>query len=376
MRIGIDVRYLSHGILGGINSYLRNLLPALFEVAGSHTIFLYADTKQPFELEGLPGNVHLKLIPYQNAFSSFYYDFNMKKIMGLDKPDVVHFPGNYGFGPEGAKTVITLHDEINIMPLGKILSGHPKNLRTVVNMTYLHFCSNAAVRKADLIVTISEYAKKQIERWGSLPDGKVKVIHHGRPLNVNRVEDVQEIEKVRLLYQIHKNFVLADALKNPGVLVRAWRLLPKEIRSDKEIVFFSRREDVWPEVHEAMKDGFAKLIIRPEREDLNTLYSMASVFVFPSWIEGFGIPLLEAMECGAPIIASDRGAIPEVLGEAGLIIDAEDHQALAGCLERLFTQPEERKRLIVKGFERVRLSSWKDSATQLLEAYQGLIENR
>lgn len=307
MRIGIETHYLSHGILGGINSYLRNLLPALFEVAADHTIFLYADTKKSFELDDLPGNVVLKLVPYRNALSSIYYDLNLKKFMASDKLDVVHFPSNYGFGPKAARAVITLHDEINIMPLGRILRGHPKDIRTIVMMTYLHFCSINAVRKADLIVTISDYARRQIIQWGSLPERKVIAIHHGRPVNVQRVEDAKEFERVKQLYNIKKNIVLADALKNPGVLVRAWRLLPEEIREDKEIVFFSRREDVRPEVHEAVKEGFAKLIVRPERKDLNVLFSMTTVFVFPSWIEGFGMPLLEAMECGAPIIASDRG---------------------------------------------------------------------
>jgi glycosyltransferase involved in cell wall biosynthesis len=376
MRIGIDARYLSHGIMGGINSYLRNLLPALFEIAEDHIIFLYADTKRPFELADLPGNVVLRLVPYQNAFSSIYYDFNLRRTMVNDQLDIIHFPANYGFGPMSTCSVITLHDEINLMPLGKILRGHPKNARTMVTMTYLHFCTSRAVRKVDMVVTISEYARRKILQWGSLPERKVTAIHHGAPLNVQRVVDTKEIERVRQIYEIKKDFVLADALKNPGVLSRAWKLLPEHIREDKEIIFFSRMENVRPEVHEAVQAGYAKFILRPERNNLNALFSMATVFVFPSWIEGFGIPLLEAMICGAPVIASDRGAIPEVLGGAGLVIDAEDHQKLAELLENLFRNPEERDRLRARGYERVQKFSWKESAARLLEAYQGLVENR
>jgi len=376
MRIGIDARYLSHGIMGGINSYLRNLLPALFEAAKDHTIFLYADTKRPFELAELPGNVVLRLVPYQNAFSSIYYDFNLKRTMADDQLDIIHFPANYGFGPLATCSVITLHDEINLMPLGKILRGHPKNARTMVTMTYLHFCTSRAVRKVDMVVTISEYARRKILHLGSLPERKVTAIYHGAPFNVQRVVDAKEIERVRQMYEIKKDFVLADALKNPGVLSRAWKLLPEQIREDKEIIFFSRMENVRPEVHEAVKAGFAKFILRPERNNLNALFSMATVFVFPSWIEGFGIPLLEAMICGAPVITSDRGAIPEVLGGAGLVIDAEDHQKLAELLENLFRSPEERDRLRARGYERVQKFTWKESAVRLLEAYQGLVEKR
>jgi len=372
VRIGIDARYLSHGIMGGINSYLRNLLPALFEVAKDHQIFLYADTKQPFELMELPGNVVLRLVNYRTGLSSLYYDFNLKKTMAEDKLDIVHFPSNYGFGPRGVQSLITLHDEINITPLWKILSGHPKNVRTVVMMTYLHWVSSWAIRKTDLVVTISEYARKQILKWSSLSENKVIAIHHGRPANVLQATEGRELARIRSEYGITKDFALADALKNPAVLIRAWKILPEEIRREKEIIFFSRRENVKPEIHEAVQAGYAKFILRPEREDLNALYSMATIFVFPSWIEGFGIPLLEAMLCGTPIIASDRGAIPEVLGNAGLVIDAEDHMMLAKYLETLFTDHEERERLISIGYARVQDFSWKESASKLMEIYREL----
>ena len=373
MRIGIDARYLSHGIMGGINSYLRNLLPALFDAAKNHNIYLYADTKNPFELTELPRNVVLRLVDYRTGLSSLYYDYFLKRTMAKDKLDIAHLPANRGFGPGQSQSVVTLHDEINIMPLLQIYAGHPKNLRTLTWMTYLHMHSKQSVRKANLIVTISNYARQQILRWGGLPEDKVVVIYHGRPTNVQKVTDVSELERVKRLYGISKDYALADALKNPAVIVRAWKLLPEDMRREKEIVFFSRRESVLPEVHEAVEAGYAKLILRPEREELNALYSMATIFVFPSWIEGFGIPLLEAMLCGTPIIASNRGAIPEVLGEVGLVMDAEDETKLADYLESLFTSPDERDRLRKLGFLRVQKFSWNESATQLLGVYQNLI---
>jgi glycosyltransferase involved in cell wall biosynthesis len=362
--------------MGGINSYLRNLLPALFEVGKEHQFFLYADTKRPFELADLPDFVRLRFVDYRTGFSSLYYDYFLKRTMAVDQPDIVHLPANRGFGPRHARTVITLHDEINITPLLNIYAGHPKNIRTLTWMTYLHFHTLQSVRKADLIVTISSYAKKQIVTWGKLKEDKVTAIHHGRPTNVKKVSEARELERVRSLFGISKDYVLADALKNPAVLVRAWKLLPEEIRNENEIIFFSRRENVAPEVQEAVEAGYAKFILRPEREDLNALYSMATIFVFPSWIEGFGIPLLEAMICGTPIIASDRGAIPEVLGEAGLVIDAEDEQALAKHLENLIRSPDERERLSGLGAKRVLAFSWQESAKQLLDVYRALSDGR
>ena len=105
-------------------------------------------------------------------------------------------------------------------------------------------------------------------------------------------------------------------------------------------------------------------------QDLIALYSMAEAFAFPSWIEGFGIPLLEAMICGAPVIASDRGAIPEVVGDAGLLADAEDAAAFARHLSVVLGAPEQAQRLRARGFARAAQFSWPITAQQILRAYQ------
>ena len=111
-------------------------------------------------------------------------------------------------------------------------------------------------------------------------------------------------------------------------------------------------------------------MVRPARRDLSALYSLADVFVFPSWIEGFGIPLLEAMTCGAPVIASDRGSIPEVAGDAAMLMDAEDHQKLADYLCRLFEQRGERGHWQALGFARAAQFAWPDIARRALGVYQ------
>ena len=175
---------------------------------------------------------------------------------------------------------------------------------------------------------------------------------------------------MRQRLDLPKPFVLAEAFKNPGVLVRAWRLLPPKVRDEAEIIFFSRSPDVLPIVHEAIDEGYARLIIRPARHDLAALFSMTRVFVFPSWFEGFGIPLLEAMTCGAPIIASNITAIPEVVGDAALLIDVEDQDTLADYLETMLTEEAPRQALQEKGYERVKRYSWSRIIEQLLDTYQ------
>jgi len=112
------------------------------------------------------------------------------------------------------------------------------------------------------------------------------------------------------------------------------------------------------------------LLVRPSRADLVALYNLADLFVFPSWYEGFGIPIIEAMACGTPVIASDRYSIPEVAGEAALIMDAEDDERLAEYLVRVLTVPGEAERLRSQGYQRAADFSWEHTADIVLDAYE------
>lgn len=369
MRIGIDVRYLSHGLMGGVHTYIRHFVPALIEQAAEHSIVLYADTKRPFELTDLPPHVTVRRLPWHHPLSSSFHDLTMHRQMAADRLDVVHFPANYGFGPASARTVITLHDAINILPLGEIWRGHAKNARTLGMMTYLHLCSRAAIRRASIILTVSETAKREIHRRIGGDPARIIAVPHAPTPDLVRVTNSERLSDVRRQYDLPAGFVLADALKNPGVLVAAWQRLPAELRADRRIVFFSRRSDPPAIVSQAVAAGLAQLIVRPSRSDLIALYSLADAFVFPSWIEGFGLPLLEAMACGAPVIASDRGSIPEVTGGAALLADATDERTFAKHLGAILGTPSLAASMRAAGLARAGQFTWQASAQRILQSY-------
>jgi glycosyltransferase involved in cell wall biosynthesis len=370
MRIGIDVRYLSHGLVGGVHTYVAHFVPALIELAADHQIFLYADTKRPLELQSVPGHVTVQTLPWRSPLSSVYHDLFIQRKMADDRLDVVHFPANYGFGPRDARTVITLHDEINILPLREIIRGHAKNPRTIATMIYLHLCSSTALRRASMLLTVSAYAGRQIARHSRFDPGKIIPVPHAPTPDLRRIGEQAILADVRRRHNLPQQFVLADALKNPAALVRAWERLPDELRASRQIVFFSRHPDPLPIVRAAVATGDARLLVRPSRADLIALYSMAEAFVFPSWIEGFGIPVLEAMTCGAPVIASDRGAIPEVIGDAGLLAEAEDDVMLARHLMQVLGSPDQARLLRERGFARSAQFSWRHTAQRILESYE------
>jgi glycosyltransferase involved in cell wall biosynthesis len=356
--------------MGGVHTYVANLVPALITQASGDEIILYADSKAPLELADLPAHVRVRTLPWRNPLSSIQNDFVLQRWMEEDELDVAHFPANYGFGPKRAATIITLHDEINVLPLAEIIRGHRKQLRTMAMMSYLHWMTRSSLRRAKLLLTVSAHARQKIAQYSGYPQDRIIPIHHGRSQDFQRIQDPAQLEAVRHKFALDRPFVLADALKNPAVLVHAWAKLPAEIQQRYQILFFSRIDNPLPIVGEAVAQNFARLLTRPTRHELVTLYSMASAFAFPSWIEGFGMPILEAMACGAPLLTSNRGAAPEVAGDAALISDAEDVEQWAAQLQRVLTTPELAQNLQEKGFQRVARFSWCRAAEETLHAYQ------
>lgn len=380
MRIGIDARYLSHGLMGGVHTYIAQFVPELLRQAQQHEVLLYGDTKCEFELKELPDNVTVRFLPWSRQLSSITNDYRLlPHLMAEDKIDVAHFPANYGFSPITARAVVTLHDSLTLQPVLRSVRGlalsNSQNPREIAMAFYLHYSSRRALRNASLVLTVSEYARRDIMAYTKFDPQRIVAIPHGLRDDVQRSEDSAALQRVRAAYGLTKPFILADALKNPEVILRAWPLLPEPIRTAYQIVFFCRRSDPLPAIHAAEAAGYARLLVRPPREDLIALYSMADAFVFPSWIEGFGIPILEAMRCGAPVIASATTAIPEVVGDAGLLVDPEDQATLAQHLARVLGEPPFAADLRSRGLARAARYTWRHTARLILDCYEQIYAN-
>jgi glycosyltransferase involved in cell wall biosynthesis len=374
MRIGIDARYLSHGLVGGVHHYVAQLVPTLARLAPGDDFYLYADRRRPFELSDLPANVAIRFLPWDGPLSSLRNDMNLARWMAKDQLDIAHFPANYGFAPPHVQKVVTLHDAINLLPLREIIRGHMKKTRTILLMTYLHFATRASLSGVAMVLTVSQDAAARIMRLYPLSTEKIRVVPHGVDRGWTRVDDEARLAEVKARLGLTRPFVLADALKNPDAVLRAWSLVAAELRATYEIVFFSRLNEAAPVLKAALRNGQARLVTQPSRDDLNAMFSLAQALIFPSWIEGFGLPVLEAMACGTPVIASDRGSIPEVTGDAALLSDVNDPNALAEHICQVLTSPGTARQLRLRGQARASLFTWERAAQATLASYAAAVE--
>jgi glycosyltransferase involved in cell wall biosynthesis len=377
MRIGFDARYLSHGLTGGVRTYVYHLAKELPRLAPQHQFYFYADAKAPFELPNLPDNVVLRLLPWTSAFSSIRNDLAIGHHMERDRVDIAHCPANYG--PKSAMPiVVTVHDTLNLFPMSQHLRGFGRRPRQVALMMYLGRKTRATLARASRLITVSHHARTDIAAKSGYPIGGIDVIYEAASDEFRVIDERPVLESCRARHNLGRRFILADGIKNAAATLAAYQRLPEHLKRCIDLVFFSREAHPRPAVAAARDDWRIHFISRPSTADLVALMNLAAVFAFPSWYEGFGLPLVEAMRCGLPIVASSRAAIPEIVGDAGLIFDLENDDGFRLHLRTLLENERLRKDLASKALARSRQFSWRETALRTLAIYEsvGAIRSR
>jgi len=232
-----------------------------------------------------------------------------------------------------------------------------------------------SIKKASNIVTISEFSKSEICGYYGVPAERISVVNPAIDHNIFFPRDKTNSEKVKNKYGIKTNYILSvctiEPRKNLTGTLDAYKKLPDEIKNKYSLVLVGGKGWLDEELNEKIEALSSKYsVIKtgyvPD-EELPSLYSGASVFVFPSFYEGFGMPPLEAMACGVPVITSNNSSLPEVVGDAGIMIEAKDTVKLAKQIEKVLTDNKFAEGLRVKGLLRAKKFSWHKSARNLLE---------
>ncbi len=253
---------------------------------------------------------------------------------------------------------------------------------TKKNLLLLRFFTRYAAGTADKLIAVSQATKNDLIKFYHVPEDKIRVIHHGfdeelfRPMRSK--EDCEKIEKLKTKLNITKPYILfigaIQPRKNIIGLIKAFNLIKKREGLPHQLVIVGGKGWLWQQtITEKEKSFFKNEIIFTEqisRENLPVILWGADSFVLPSFYEGFGLPVLEALACGTPVLASDISSLPEVVGEAGILFNPKNIEEMAGKILRVLKNPELRLQLGKKGMERAKKFSWQKCANETLSLLQ------
>jgi len=238
-----------------------------------------------------------------------------------------------------------------------------------------------AIERAAVLVAVSEHTRRElVERLGA-PADRITVVHGAADESFRRVTDAAALDLVRRRYGLPRDFVLflgaLEPRKNLTGLLEAWATLPTALRREVRLVVAGSRgwlqEPVLAHVQKLGLEDDVHFAGYVAQDDLAALYSLAVALAYPSLAEGFGLPVVEAMACGTPVLTSNVSSLPEVAGDAALLVSPTDVAALADGISRLLEDAALRARLRDRGVERAARFSWERCARETLDVYRAAV---
>ncbi|HKS09195.1 MAG TPA: glycosyltransferase family 1 protein [Pyrinomonadaceae bacterium] len=368
MRIAIDAHSVG-AKLGGNESYAVNLIEALAQIDSANSYTLYVTTAEAhdrFHQRWPNFKVHITR-PHTPLIR---IPLTLSAELRKHPVDVLHVQFTAPpFCP--CPVVVSVHD----LSFEHLPHTFLRRSRTQLRLTVRH-----SARRADRILTLSEHTRGDVIETYKIDPAKVTAIPLAAPAHFGPVIDDKELQRVRHTYGIDGDYVLSvgsiQPRKNLVRLINAYATLRGAKLSNRypKLVIVGKRGWLYDETLHALentgvKDSIVLTGYVPE-PDLPALYSGALCFVYPSYFEGFGLPPLEAMKCGAPVVVGNATSLPEVVGDAGLKVDPFDVSAIAGAIDKLINNSELRRELRVKGLKRAELFDWRNTARQTLKVYE------
>jgi glycosyltransferase involved in cell wall biosynthesis len=254
----------------------------------------------------------------------------------------------------------------------------PQYLRSRLAFAYARASIGMAARRATRVLTVSESSKRDILRFVDVSPDKIDVIYNGYDERFGAEPREEDVVRVRERYQLHDEFVLYAGNVKPHknlerVIQALHRVRARGLDHLKLVLIgdeISKYSALRRAVHQHQLHKYVRFLGYMPEETLAVMYRLAAVFVFPSLYEGFGLPPLEAMASGTPVVTSNVSSLPEVAGDAAVLVDPYDPEAIADGIYRVLTDEGLRHDLRQKGLNRARQFSWEDSARRVRAIYQ------
>jgi glycosyltransferase involved in cell wall biosynthesis len=359
--VTIDARMLG---FSGIGRYLESLLENL-GVLDSEFQFQVICSRPELLTNLSAGRFRLVL-----STAGIYSLREQWEILRLARgTDLLHCPHyNVPYFYRG-QLVVTIHDLNHLM--------YPEFLPGGIAYTYARVMYSAATRRAARIITDSQFSARAIREHLGIPGERIQVIYLGLPEQLIQNEPLSSSACLQNL-GINRPYVLSVGIlkphKNFQALIRAFALLPADVRRQHKLVIAGKRDTAYPELLRLTRESSLEQDVvftgHVSDADLSILYSGAAVFALPSLNEGFGLPALEAMAYGVPVVVSNTSALPEVVGDAGRLVNPHDERGIATAIEELLRSDELRTILSRRSKERAKLFSARRFALEHLEVYR------
>jgi glycosyltransferase involved in cell wall biosynthesis len=364
VRIGIDARKL-HDF--GIGTYIRNLLRHLARLDRQTEYVLFCRPEDASTLASTGEN--FRVVAETAANYSLAEQVRVPLALRREGVTLFHAP-HYVLPPlVSCRSVVTIHDCIHLM--------FPQYLPSRVAYGYARASIALAARRATRVLTVSESSKRDILRFVDAPAGKIDVIYNAYDERFGIEPGEEEVVRVRERYQLHDEFVLyagnVKPHKNLERLIQAFDLVRRRGLGHLKLVVIgdeiSKYAALRRAVHQHQLHKYVRFLGYLPEATLAVMYRLAGVFVFPSLYEGFGLPPLEAMASGTPVVISNVSSLPEVAGDAAVLVDPYDPEAIADGIYRVLTDESLRRSLRQRGLARASQFSWETSVRRVRDIY-------
>jgi glycosyltransferase involved in cell wall biosynthesis len=373
MKIGINALFLVAGKGGGIERYLRGLLKwlAIIDKKNEYLIFSNKDNTGTFErrenFREIISPVSARIRPAKILWEQIVLPFQLKK----ENVDIVLSAGNIAPKLTFCPSIVIIYDLISF--------SYPENFSLAEKLALKYLLRRTAT-VADRIITISESSRNEIKKWLGVSEDKISVVHGGCDENFRK--DHIKGDSIKNKFGVANGFIFCAAslrrYKNLEGLIKAFSILKKEHRIPQKLVLAGHKEKYFEKLQELVTLlGLQNDVIFTgfiTEDELQSLYSSADTIVYPSFYEGFGLPILEAMASGTPVVASNVTSIPEVAGDAALLFDPHDIDEMAEKVHNVLKDENLQKSLISKGLERVKEFTWKRTAEKVLEVINSIVK--
>ena len=377
LHIAIDARRIRDF---GIGTYIRSLLHALGTVDTVNQYTLVSGAGSPPTLAGLPVNFRWALYSRDDHSPLDHLAFPI--YLRTLSPDLVHIPLNRVPMLMVRPYVVTIHDMANLF------YEEPTGLR----MRLRRFRFRRGLLRASRVIAVSDATRRDVERHMGVPESRIRRVYNAPDpgfVGAGANHNAEDRRRILERYQIHYPYLLyAGAIrrhKNVPRLVEAFavarsKLAAHPVYRDLRLVIIGDNISQYPEVRQTVIKSRVEPVVRflgfVPFDTLRCFYAAAAAFVFPSRHEGFGLPPLEAMACGAPVVTSNVSSLPEVVGDAAVQVNPENVFDIARGIEEVLLDAGLRAELVRRGFEQAARFSWERTARQVLDIYKEAAEER